>query len=284
MASPDLSISTPPTALASYEEEPPPTFQFTTIKELCLVARQVSGDYLVVQNVSPTNFEKIINQERRPFRIRRYHADRKTLIITIPTALHEALHLNIYQRFDHRLGPEAMEIWRSIGRTTFRPQGHPGGDGSEGDSCGGPKPARNHKLAWPTLVVEAGDSESLTALRDDMRWWFTASDHQVKIVLLSKFDHQHQQIIIERWEEDSQTHPGATTTRRAAAVGAVQPVLRQRITITRDPAIDSYQVDRSALVLSFRLLFLREPGPQEGDFVMSIADLQAFARDVWAIV
>ena len=177
-----------------------------------------------------------------------------------------------------------MEIWRSIGSTTFRPQGHPGGDGGEGDSCGGPIPARNHKLAWPTLVVEAGDSESLTALRDDMRWWFTASDHQVKIVLLSKFDHQRQQIIIERWEEDSQTRPGATTTRRAAAVGAVQPVLRQSITITRDAATDSYQVVRSALVLSFRLLFLREPGPQEGDFVMSIADLQAFARRVWAVV
>ncbi|ETS03995.1 hypothetical protein M419DRAFT_55338, partial [Trichoderma reesei RUT C-30] len=79
---------------------------------------------------------------------------------------------------------------------------------------------------------------SLTALRDDMRWWFTASDHQVKIVLLSKFDHQRQQIIIERWEEDSQTRPGATTTRRAAAVGAVQPVLRQSITITRDAATD----------------------------------------------
>ncbi|KAL7803621.1 hypothetical protein V8C44DRAFT_343695 [Trichoderma aethiopicum] len=61
-----------------------------------------------------------------------------------------------------------------------------------------------------------------------MRWWFSASDHQVKIVLLSKFDHRLQQIIIERWEEDTQTRPGATTTRRAAASGAVQPVLRQR--------------------------------------------------------
>lgn len=117
-----------------------------------------------------------------------------------------------------------------------------------------------------------------------MRWWFSASDHQVKIVLLTKFGHLHQRIIIERWEEEIQTRPGATTTRRAAASGAIQPVLRQSITITRDPATDSYQVARSALVLSFRLLFLRDPGPQEGDFIISIADLQAYARHVWAVV
>lgn len=248
------------------------------------MARQASGDYLVIQNVSPTNFEEIICQERRPFRIRRYHADRKILIVTIPTVLHEKLHLELYETFHEQLWPRRREIWTQIGSTTFRPQGHPGGDGGEGDSCGGPKPARNHPVAWPTLVIEAGDSESLTALRDDMRWWFTASDHQVKIVLLSKFNHQRQQIIIERWEEESQTRPGATTTRRAAAFGAVQPVLRQSITIKRNPATDSYQVVRGALVLSFRLLFLREPGPQEGDVIISIADLQAYAQDVWAAV
>lgn len=49
MASPDLSISTPPTSLA-YEEQPPPTIQFTNIKELYEVIRQVSGDFLIVQS------------------------------------------------------------------------------------------------------------------------------------------------------------------------------------------------------------------------------------------
>ncbi|EHK51033.1 hypothetical protein TRIATDRAFT_181083, partial [Trichoderma atroviride IMI 206040] len=79
---------------------------------------------------------------------------------------------------------------------------------------------------------------SLHALRDDMRWWFSASDHQVKIVLLAKFDHRLQQILIERWEEEAATRPGATTT----TFGASQPVLQQSITITRDSATGSYQV------------------------------------------
>ncbi|KAI0891995.1 hypothetical protein F4806DRAFT_481326 [Annulohypoxylon nitens] len=274
MASLDQSTPrAPPTSIASYEE-PPPTIQFTNIKALCQAIEELSGDFLVVQNVSPTDFEEINCQEPRRFPLRRYHADKEILIITVPNDLHEALHIDIYRRFDYQLGPGGIESWRSIGSTTLRPRGHPGGDGGEADSCGGPKPARKHKGAWPTLVIESGDSESLGALQDDMRWWFSTSDHQVNVVLLAKFDHYNQRIIIERWEEE--------TTR--AASSAVQPVLRQSIIITRDAATDSYHVARSALVLSFQLLFLRDPGPQEGDFIISIADLQAYARDVWEVI
>lgn len=41
---------------------------------------------------------------------------------------------------------------------------------------------------WPTLVIETGYSQSIIALRQQMRWWFTASQHRVKIVLLIKLD------------------------------------------------------------------------------------------------
>ena len=30
-----------------------------------------------------------------------------------------------------------------------------------------------------------------------------------------------------------------------------------------------------------RLLFLRDPGPQDSDYIVSIAELQAYAQDVW---
>ena len=234
----------------------------------------------------PADFNKLARQERRPFRLRRYHANTGILVTTIPTPLHETLHLHLYEKYTYKLARNGQEeSWRSIGSTTFRPQGHPGGDGGEGDSSGGPKPARNYKGAWPTLVIEAGDSESLSALRDDMRWWFSASDHQVNIVLLTKFDRPNQRIIIERWEEELQTRKGATTTRQSAA-NPVTPILQQSITITQNTATNpvSYHVTSGALVLSFRLLFLRNPGPQEEDFVISIAELQAYARNVWVSV
>ncbi len=174
------------------------------------------------------------------------------------------------------------DSWKSIGTATYRTQGHPGGDGGESDSSGGPRPKRGGRNNWPTLVIEAGHSESLTRLRQDMRWWFDASNHQVKIVLLAKFNHSQREIQLEKWEEEPQVaRPGVTTTRLIAA-STLAPVLRQRITITRNATSPpSYNVTSGALVLSFGLLFLRDPGPGEGDFVFSIPDLQFYAECVW---
>jgi hypothetical protein len=158
-------------------------------------------------------------------------------------------------------------------------------------------PQRESGGAWPTLVIEAGHSETLGELRNDMRWWFSASDHQVKIVLLAKFNNN--QIILEKWVEVYQPpRLGATTTRavaQAAAQGVPQLVqdCSQIITITQDPSISntdpnwfhptSYTVTRGALRLEFDRLFLRQPqlGQGEGDIVISIQQLQAYAVRVF---
>ncbi|KXG53730.1 uncharacterized protein PGRI_007800 [Penicillium griseofulvum] len=39
-------------------------------------------------------------------------------------------------------------------------------------------------LQWPTVVVETGVSESLSRLLQDARWWFGASDGEVRIVII----------------------------------------------------------------------------------------------------
>jgi hypothetical protein len=117
-----------------------------------------------------------------------------------------------------------------------------------------------------------------------MKWWFSASNHQVQIVLLVKFERARRTITVEKWEEaeapPSGPRPGATTTRNAAAL---RPVLRQTITIAQDPTTNpvSYNVTSGSLVLGFRLLFLRDPGPGEGDFVLSVQELEDYARRVW---
>lgn len=154
--------------------------------------------------------------------------------------------------------------------------------GKEGDSTGGPKPERAPKGAWPTLVIEAGVSETLAELHRDMQRWFSISNHEVKIVLLAKFDGT--KILLEKWEEEMQHRPGATTTRHS--LQHQQPVLRQSIAITRNTTTDpvSYNVTRGALVLSFRLIFLRDPGPGEGDFVIDVQELEEYAENVWVEV
>ena len=197
------------------------------------------------------------------------------------TSTKHSIVIEIYESFLFQLVRSGREkTWTTIGHVTFRAQGHPGGDVGEGDYTGGPYPERGMNDSWPTLVIQAGHSKPLIELRNDMRWWFSTSEHQVKIVLLATFEHARRALILEKWEEEpGMTRPGATTTRHAAAP---QPVLRQTITITEDITTNpvSYNVAGGALVLGFRLLFLRDPGPGEGDCVLSVQELQVYADEV----
>ncbi|KAK3371944.1 hypothetical protein B0H63DRAFT_550289 [Podospora didyma] len=263
-----------PTLGESTQDNDPPILRFTDVQDLFDVIDYTTRDFLIVTNVSPSHFTEIEREreeQRRKFRFRRYDSNARILIITLPTEVHEALHLGIYMRYHTQLVPNGREeSWISKGTTAFRQQGHPGGDGREGDSTGVPKPEREGKDKWPTL------------------WWFRTSNHDVKIVILAKFDRQQHHILLEKSEEEISLPQGAITRGRAAAIlqqgGVFAPVKRQSITITRDETTNpvSYNVTRGALVLGFRLRFLRDPGPQEGDFVLGIQDLQRFAKGVWA--
>lgn len=176
------------------------------------------------------------------------------------------------------LGPGS---WKDIGSATFRPEGHPRGDGGEGDSCGGPMETRGGYGKWPTLVIEAGYSETMSDLRKDMRWWFSASEHKVKIILLAKFEQQNNRILIEHYqEEEEQTRSGATYTRSSPRL---IPVLQKQISITQNTTSNppTYNVTRGALTLNFRLLFERDARQGERDIVISAADLQYYAGVVW---
>jgi len=174
------------------------------------------------------------------------------------------------------------DAWETIGRTTYRTEGHLGGDCGEGDSTGGPNPARSRPDAWPTLVIEPGHTASLRLLEADMKWWFSASNHEVKIAIVAKFDQRRHEIIVQTWEEGPPSlRPGAMTTPGASSV-SLQLEKRQEIRITRDdtnPAL--FHAANGPLILPFRLLFLRHPGPGEHDIVFDVPYLQMYAASVW---
>ncbi|KAK3306625.1 uncharacterized protein B0T15DRAFT_566349 [Chaetomium strumarium] len=257
--------------MASVASRPPPaqggTMRFTNVRDLFNAIDYTARDSLTVRSiVSPCHFYIIRTRERqrRKFRFRYYDSDSRILIITIPTDSHEQLNKELYN-----------DATRSV------QQGYSGRRSKEGDSAGGPKPERATKGAWPTLVIEAGVSETLTQLRLDMRRWFDMSNYEVKIVLLAKFDGT--KILLEKWEEEMRVRPGATTTRRS--LQHQESVLRQSITITQDTTTDptSYHVTSGALVPSFRFLFLREPGPGKGDFVIGVQELEEYAENIWSV-
>ncbi|KAK3346007.1 hypothetical protein B0T25DRAFT_462085 [Lasiosphaeria hispida] len=275
-----------PTSVGSKQGDDPGTVRFTNVQDLFNVIDHTTRDSLTVINVSLdrlTEIDRIREEERRKFRFRYFDTKSRILIITITTTLHEQLHKLLYDEFVGQVRDMGLKkSWINIGSSTLSAQGYAGRRGKEGDSSGGPKPERAGKSAWPTLVIEAGVSQTLAQLRIGMQRWFSMSNHEVKIVLLAKFDGTT--VLLEKWEEEIPVRPGATTTRRS--LQHQEPVLRQTITITQDTTTDpiSYHATSGALVLSFRLLFLRDPGPGEGDLAFSVQELEEYAEDVWAQV
>lgn len=220
----------------------------------------------------------------RKFRFH-YRVDSRILLVTILTYAHEKLHLELYTNCLTQIYQMGLfKSWDTKGGTAYLSQGeYPGRDKGEGDSSGGPKVNGRGTADWPTLVIEGGYSPSINMLRAKMRWWFATSDHDVKIVVLAKFDQRLQKLTLEKWEEEVVSRQGATTTRSMTSSG-LQPVQQQTITVTENPNTDpiSYNVARGALVLEFRLLFRRDPGPGEGDVVFGIPLLEYYASEVWA--
>ncbi|CAI4219750.1 unnamed protein product [Parascedosporium putredinis] len=101
---------------------------------------------------------------------------------------------------------------------------------------------------FPTLVIEAGYSQSWASLRAKGRWWFEASDYAVKIVLLVKMDRSIAQIRIEKWKamEQPRTRPSRATTRAMAAqvVPSVSPECVQTVDIIRAASVGDHDPRR----------------------------------------
>ncbi|EAW17080.1 uncharacterized protein NFIA_004360 [Aspergillus fischeri NRRL 181] len=75
--------------------------------------------------------------------------------------------------------------------------------GKEADDCFIPptRQARgNQSTGWPSLVIDAGVSESLTRLREDARWWFENSEGAVRTVILLGIKRTQRTIRLEKWQ------------------------------------------------------------------------------------
>jgi hypothetical protein len=218
------------------------------------------------------------------------------LLVTITTGVHVALALQLYIAGIHyRISKMKLDNeWASMGDTAYYHgglcsgeidgyrsvgDGNGGGSSGEGDSSGAPVPERDRFGAYPTLVIEAGCDRPLPIMQIKAKWWFKTSNHDVKIVLLAKLYQRQRTIVLEEWEErPRELREGASTTRWGSE-GV--PSCQQVVSITemsKNPPV--YQVS-GELVLSFWLLFLREPQEGEADVVLSIVELQRYAEKVF---
>ncbi|KAF3075786.1 hypothetical protein CFAM422_001988 [Trichoderma lentiforme] len=256
-------------------------------------------DTLLVTNVSP-NTLRMLERKReargRKFRSNWYDENSQRLLVCLNTGAHVQLHIWLYMEIIYNLFVMGLgDAWKPMGATSFYHGGlssgeelgntsvghggNGGGSSGEPDSSGGPQPERRGRDAFPTLVVEAGCTRTLAIMQAKAKWWFKISNHDVKIVLLAKFYPGRQMIVIEKWEKKPRgIRRGAATTRWSSdGVPSCQQVVT--ITKTTDDMI-AYRISGN-LVLSFRLLFLRDPGEGERDMVIFADCLQDYAEMVW---
>ena len=157
----------------------------------------------------------------------------------------------------------------------------------EPDSSFQPRGARQTS-DWPTLILEVGWSQSLPSLRQTMRWWFDASQHAVKIVILMKIRAETNSIMIEKWVEQllpQPTHMARSFANRLAPTRAQEITISSSINFTpmRPPQNNDFQVISDPLIIDFNLLFLRAPAQDtnEGDLLLTAQHLRQIAVKVF---
>ncbi len=254
-------------------------------------------DALVVGDVTAANFRTI--EEQRDASGRKYHlfyfANVGRLIITLPTFEHVRLHFAIYSEIKSQIVLMGVhESWMDTLDARYS-QPSPNNSSGEGDSSGYPEDQRDLG-DWPTLVVEGGYTQTMASLRAKMRWWFAASDHKVKVVILVKMGTPEAAIHIEKWAETIQ-RPGGPVTRWAAASGLalLQPSVEQVVDVLwcgLQPLSETPRQHRNypalfysvngPLVVGFQSIFLRNPVGREHDFVISDRILMKLAADVYS--
>ncbi|KKP01416.1 hypothetical protein THAR02_06494 [Trichoderma harzianum] len=260
-----------------------PTIQFTNLEDLIRAIDAAPGDALRVTNVSPTVYKELDEgYERNKIHLSMYTEDSQCLIITIPTLQHEAVFGLLTTGLNIAVALMGLaNNWKYRGTTTIysRRSSGGGGGGQQPDASASPR-ADGRIYRYPTIIFEGGYSSTLPEMRVKARRYFEMSEHQVKIVILSKLIPTERRIIIERWEERQrgERRPGPATRWGSEIV----PGCQQVITINENGANPPvYQVDSDDLVLSFRLLFQRDPRQGEGDVVFSVAWLRDYAVQVW---
>jgi hypothetical protein len=260
-----------------------PVWTFTTIKNMqkAISSRDEASPYLIFRLVTTDDLLKI-ERARENGKIGRgvrmtHYVDWDVLILKVPIIEHEVAH----RSFSSELAITAAgmglkrEFW-SLGATKFQVRRA----SKEGDSTFKPLSIRPRMADWPTIVIQAGWSDSLRKLQVDAGFWLEDSGEEVKIVLLFSISRRARTIIIEKWENRPVPANRPVTRSLMRAAGNVQTATQiQAITIDSN----SNTVNGAPLTLEFRKIFLRQAVPPlEHDFTFTAQDLSEFATDLWA--
>ena len=284
--SPSTTTTTTTFSKASEGLEGVPVWTFTTIKNMQEIVSSYekkleaseASPYLIFRVVTTDDLLKI-ERARENGKIDRgirltHYVGWDILILKVPTAKHEMAHRYFGQELT--IGAAAMGLrreFRDLGATKFQVRRA----SKEGDTAFKPLSMRPREADWPTIVIEAGWSESLRKLRLDAGFWLEDSGGDVKIVLLISIGRRARTMIIEKWENRSVSPNRPFTRSNTTQI----PTQIQAITIDSN----SNTVNGAPLTLEFRKIFLRQAVPPlEHDFTFTAQDLSTFATIFWGSV
>ncbi|KAJ5248572.1 hypothetical protein N7468_000023 [Penicillium chermesinum] len=218
--------------------------------------------YVKFTNVSPEVARGTDIKATRNF----YDLQTRCMIITVPGLPHEQAigELNTIMAIQSTISNLSI---RNI--ATGRRTGQ--SSSKEPDSQWTP---RNGRRAWPTVVLEAGYSESQQKLQCDAAWWIANSRGAVKLVITMAIDKRQPQIIIKCIVRDNNNLPGRNLRSRYYTTTRQQlTITRHRNTVTTQPA--------APLRITVPEIMGRPPLQGETDILVPVPRLEELAAFVW---
>lgn len=147
-----------------------------------------------------------------------------------------------------------------------------GGDLGTGDVARSPADREGVAGDWPILVIESVSTVHLDHLREDMPWWFKASNHAVKIVLLAKVNYKRRALIIKHWEEEDEDIARDATqcrpvNRNTICIRPATCSSRQLWTLGGVMSTTRFEIEGAPLVFKFKKLFDHDPTSNQDEDV-----------------
>jgi hypothetical protein len=148
------------------------------------------------------------------------------------------------------------------------------------------KPAtRTSSTSPPSIVFEAGYSETLPQLRRDAEWWLTNAPNEVNIVVLVAVRPRNKILIIEKWVLVERKKDGQTGTASRPAPKFTLPTRTVEVKVEPEPKGSATFVSKGGpLVFEFDKLMDRAPVSPETDITLSDANLAELAADLWGVL
>ena len=125
---------------------------------------------------------------------------------------------------------------------------------------------RGRSRQWPSVVLETGYTEGQRKLNSDIEWWITQSKGDVKSAMTIAVNPKYKEIVFCQWYSNGSSQ---------------QKVYRNVLSQNGRGQVKAS--NPAPLTIPFEHLLLRPRSKNEEDIVITTADLEEFAKDVWEV-